>query len=460
MSDEVLIEELRGAMRSEVDGLEVPPGVIARALESPPRARLQLGWLMPALAVAVAAVVAAVAVTSLSHRSSPAHGPSSAVPVAARGLVSRLAVLRRPQTPADVLPRWAVRETQSLTHGRVIPGLSRLIGAVSLYPDGRSRVYIVVQRPPRFPLHVNHPEPPFLNPRLGDQATIAFVGPFREEAAVNGSTVAAGGETVAATRHGLTADPSQFSSLWGEIAAVVPDGVARVKWVLGLEVRGDKRITVWPWVRRNVALARVSPNLRVYMRSAVWYGRDGRVISSFGLPTSQSVAAARFKRALEASVHQPIDGALLRHFGVLRTKPGAPGLDQVSAAALIEPNPLGLNTSRERFVAYAPTPLKVFVVPGTQGIAVRWVSPASGQMEAGAEAALSGSTFTELRINGRKTVIGLAPDGNRNVAVRLRDGRALAVPVIHNVYAFRLPGGARSIRLRNASGRIVRLRLK
>jgi hypothetical protein len=460
MSDEVLIEELRTAMRSEVENIEVAPAVLAHVLESPPRRRLGLGWLMPALAVGVAAIVAVVAVTSLTH-SAARHGTSARVPSAARGLVSRLAVLRRRQRPGDVLPHWAVRETESLTHSaRVIGGLSRLVGAVHMGQYGRARVYLVVQRPPRFPLHSNHPEPPFLNPRLGDQATIAFVGAFREEAAINGPTVAAGGQTVAATRRGSTADPGQFTDLWGAVASIVPDGVAHVKWVFGTEVAGNRAptVTVWPRVRDSVAVGRVPASLQIYMRTAIWYGADGRVISTFGI-SSPSANARRLGRALQASGHHRVAPALLQHFAVLRTNSrDVPGLRRAQAAALIEPNPLGLNIDRRRFVDRAPA--AAFVIPGTQGIALRWVSPGVGQAEVGTSVALSGSLFLEgPRISGHRTVIGLAPDGNREVRVLLRNGRNLVAPVVNNVYTIVVPASARTVILKNASGRTVRLRL-
>jgi hypothetical protein len=462
MSDEVLIEELRTAMRAEVDDIEVAPAIVARVLESPPGLRLGLGWLMPALAVGVAVIVAVVAVTSLTHRSAAPQGATSRVPLAARGLAARLAVLRRPQRPADVLPHWAVRETKSLTYSpRIVEGLSRLVGAVNLGPDGRARVYVVVQRPPHSPPHPNHPEPPFLNPRLGDQATIAFVGRFRDEAAINGPAVAAGGETVAATGHGLTADPSQFSELWGAVASIVPDGVARVKWVFGGAGTRTPRLVVRPRVRDNVAIGRV-PVLGRTLTAASWYGSDGQLIASFGRSTGSNQTALKFKRALERSLHQRIAPALLRHFALLTSSrvSGYPGLDGTEATALIEPNPLGLNTRRERFVVDPSGAAKVFVVPGSQGIALRYVSPGVGQVEGGTEDALSGSLFVESpTASGQRMMTGLAPDGNRTVTVLLRGGRTRVAPVVNNVYAIVVPASARTVILKNASGRTVHLHL-
>jgi hypothetical protein len=56
-------------------------------------------------------------------------------------------------------------------------------------------------------------------------------------------------------------------------------------------------------------------------------------------------------------------------------------------------------------------------------------------------------------------VIGLAPDGNRTVTVRLRGGRTRVAPVANNVYAIVVPASARTMILKSASGRTARVRL-
>lgn len=460
MSDEVLIEELRTAMRAEVQDIEVPPGVVAHVLESSHRPRLGLGWLMPAVAIGVAVIVAVVAVTSLTHRSPGSHAASS-VPVAARGLASRLAVLRRPQRPSDVLPGWAVRETESLTHNaQVVRGLSRLVGAVDLGADGKAHVYLVVQKPPRFPVHCKRPCRPVLKASLGDDASIAFVGRFREEAAINGPTVAAGGDELAATRHGLTGDARQSTNLWGAVASIVPDGVTRVQWVFTQSGSGSKPLTVWPKVHGNVALAKVPTRRQVFLSSVAWYGAHGRVIASFGASSGPAVRARKFKQALETGLHQRIAPALLKHFAVLGGPHASRGLSFAQVASLIEPNPLGLNTRGERFVVDPSGPAKVFVVPGTQGIALYYLSPIVGQAEDGTSGALDGSLVTEgPRIAGKRTIIGLAPDGNRVVRVLLAHGRSRRVEVVDNVYAATVPASVRTVILKNADGHTVRLRV-
>lgn len=464
MNDELLIQTIRRAMRDEVAELHVPPQILSEVMASPPRQRRRapLGWVMPTLAAAAAVAVSVVAVTSLTHRRLAPQGGSApaSIPVAARGLASRLAVLRRPQRPADRLPAWAVRETESLLqNGRVIGGLSRRVGAVHLGQYGSARVYLVVHRPPRFPIHRMHVGPPLLNPRLGDQATIAFVGPFREEAAINGPTVAAGGQQVAATSHGLIGNPGEFSALWGAVASIVPDGVWRVKWVFQTPNGPSRRITVWPHLHANVAIGKLPPRLQFFMRGAVWYGAHGQVIAAFGTSTGPSLKAQNFKRALEASLHQRVDSALLRHFALLRTTGrGGPRLTEADAYGLLEPNPLDLNLRRARFVDHSPG--AAFVVPGRQGMAIRSVRPMVGQAEAGTSVALAGGLFIESpRVADRRTIIGVAPDGNRTVTVLLRGGGRRSARVVDNVYAIVVPPTARTLVIKNSSGRTVRLRI-
>lgn len=182
-------------------------------------------------------------------------------------------------------------------------------------------------------------------------------------------------------------------------------------------------------------------------------------MQSFGASTGQPL---KFKQAIEASLHQRVDPALTRHFVLLRRSHGrgSPGLTHADVVSLIEPNPLGLNTGKERFVSDRSGPAKVFVIPGSQGIALRWVSPGVGQAEGGTEAALTGSLFVESgRVSGHRTIIGLAPDGNRTVRVLLADGRSRLAQVVDNVYSIVVPVSARAVVLRNASGRTVHVHL-
>ncbi len=464
MTDELLIERIRDAMHAEVEGLQPPAEVVQGVLAVRPGRRLGLSWLTPALAVAVAAVVAVVAVTSLGRRAPASRGTLSPVPVAARRLVSRLAVLRRPQRRPDVLPRWAVQQTESLSHqAKVIAGLSRLVGSVHLGQYGNARVYLVVETPPRFPVHRKHPGYPLLSPRLGDVASIAFVGAFREEAAINGPTVAAGAQGTAATPRGLTAAPSQVSYLWGTVAGIVPDGVTRVKWVFGGPGTGTPQLVVWPRVRDNVAIGRL-PVLGRVLRGATWYTRSGRVLTRF----SRSEAVAQ-QLTLEHLDRLPVAPALVRHFAMLRTRTdlarGVDGIHRGEGIPLVQPNTDELNLSQARFVPLLSAPrlsgtrAGLWVVPGSRGVSLL-MDGQNVSTTGSVASALHGSLFV-VSGDGKigKTIEGLVPDGNPTVSVTLPHGASLVTRVTDNVYSMSVPANALALVVRDAAGQIVRFRL-
>jgi hypothetical protein len=449
MSDELLIERIREAMRAEVADLVVPGDLVARVTAR--RRMPALGWLAPALAVAIAALVAVVAVTSLSHRPAPAPAGTASIPRAARGLAAHLAVLRRPQRPADVLPRWAVRETESLTdQARVIGGLSRLVGSVDMGKYGSAKVYLIVQVPPRFPVHRKRPGPPLLSPRLGDAASIAFLGPFREEAAINGPTVAAGGDQVAAIAHGLTADPGQVTRLWGAVASIVPDGVARVTWVFGGAGTGHRQFTVHPRVRDNVAIGRERVNGSP-LTSAVWYARDGRVIGSFGEVSGPAAGIA------------PL---LVKRFGIVRSRPRPAEASAAVSSALSHGNPYGLIAAQARLVSWpqgSGRVTRIWVIPGRHGIGLQvGDSGAFGAVGLlGPATPLTGSMFMQASAgSGLETITGLVPDGYRSATVLLKGGGSNGAPVVDNVYSLTVPSQeAKSLVIRGPKRKAVRYAL-
>jgi hypothetical protein len=76
-------------------------------------------------------------------------------------LIAQLAVLQRPQTPADVLPSG--RKLPARGQGTIIPALTRLVAT----PAGAS-LYLAVFTPPRGSL-------PLWSPSLGDQVSLVSV---------------------------------------------------------------------------------------------------------------------------------------------------------------------------------------------------------------------------------------------------------------------------------------------
>jgi hypothetical protein len=111
------------------------------------------------VSVVVSIATAVTAITLLSHN----RDRQQSATAGAHGLIARLAVLRRPQTPADILA-MRYRSVQAIHHqGALIPGLTRLVAT----PPG-ARLYLVVTAPAGGPL-------PIWNPNLGDQVAIVDV---------------------------------------------------------------------------------------------------------------------------------------------------------------------------------------------------------------------------------------------------------------------------------------------
>lgn len=468
MSDELVIERIRGAMHDAVEGLEPRRETLARALAAPPRRRLSFGWVAPALAVGVAALVAVVAITSLAgHGRGASSTTNSRVPRGAQGLVRDLAVLRRPQTAADRLPQWAMRAAgPQLPGGALVPSLSRAVASVQLAGGGTARVYLVVDAPSRSVLRAVRS-----SHRDGDVAAIAFVGKGVSGRNPDARSVFVGG-LVPGTPKG-SFDPSDLTGVSGAKAAIVPDGVARVKWVFTPMGRdsGLPAITVWPKLQGNVAIGHVPTRLppgevpsrlQVFLSSAVWYGADGRALQSSGAMTGVPASQRSFKHDLQMSVHDPVDPALLSRFRLLRTtRPsGSSGLDRAAVKSVIQANEVDLNLAKTRFVVSPTTHAKVWVTPGTQGIALRTEDPNLTFGTEGASLALSGSLFNTGRVShGKLTLTGLAPDGNRVVNVLVPGGVKLTAPVIDNVYSLIVPTNARTLLIHNAAGRLVRVHL-
>lgn len=195
--------------------------------------------------------------------------PSSAggAPSGAAPLVAKLAILRRPQTALDrMLP--ASDALNSLPdHRRSVPSLTRLAATLRTR-SGVARVFVIV-RAPQTPTGAGHSASPYEQ----DEAWAV--------------TIRGGGANATA---GLTADglyhPGVVAFGNGINQSLVPDGVARVRWVFngrspdGVRLRGP--VTIYPVVRDNVA---ISPVVRGQgmPAAAVWYDANGRSIATWRL---------------------------------------------------------------------------------------------------------------------------------------------------------------------------------
>ena len=111
------------------------------------RRRLPAGALPTTLAAAAALAVAAIAIIALGNRSHTSTSPESPpVPPAASRLVSELAVLRRPQTPADLnstyLDLFLRNGVATPPRGRLGQPIRSLIRLATITPWGE-KVFLV-----------------------------------------------------------------------------------------------------------------------------------------------------------------------------------------------------------------------------------------------------------------------------------------------------------------------------
>jgi len=180
-------------------------------------------------------------------------------------LMSRLAVLRRAQTPADVLPA-GVHVTGP--GGVIIPGLTRLVAS----PGGVS-VYLAVSTPAPG-------SPPLWSAKLGDQVGIVTVtgGVWREAFPVpavdltNGFAVELVGGGRSQSTHALAGAYQ---------VGIVADGVARVRWTFANATAKRTYVVDVP-AANNVAITPLHTGTPFLLR-ATWYAADGSVV-----PTSDS----------------------------------------------------------------------------------------------------------------------------------------------------------------------------
>ncbi len=238
-------------------------------------------------------------------------------------------------------------------------------------------------------------------------------------------------------------------------AAVVPDGVTRVKWVFplagGRPPARSRTVTVYPKVESNVAVSRAAG---LGVSSATWFGPGGRVIASYNEVAQQQAEAAH---ELAASARQPIAPALIEHFALFRHPVPPPAtIKQLPerTAVVIARQGYGLNVRQARFVPYPGTP-GLWVTPGARGVSMAQLG--RGWSGAGnsvpVSLALSGGMITTTCCVSRtETVRGLVPDDNPTVTVVLAGGATRAVRVIDNVYSITVTRRALSVIAKDGAG--------
>jgi len=430
---------------------EVREALLATAVQrsgSSAAGRPRAGQGLPVvLGVACAIAVAVVAVVALSH-----HAPAKPQAAGAAGsglakLEAKLAVLRRPQMPADEgYTRYATPRGGAFSLVGVVARLSRLATTITVPTAGRVRVYILVRQ------RLARTAPPALRAGLITAVAIDRHGVVQGVAATAGGVLAAN-----AVDSGPIPRPFAREAN-GEVSlGIVPDGVTRVKWTFtgaGYGILEPRPVTVYPQVRGNVAVAPVKSG-QGPLASAVWYGADGKVIAAKGggLRAERQLQEIR---AVNASRDRPISSELLAHYRLFRS---VPPLDLALSPVLPTAGAVAgdLNFWQTRYIG-SLTGLDgrgVWVTPGARDLCI--AAPGAGDCTAplsrGDDAGiLGGGTFGQ----GLATITGLVPDGNATVTVELANGARRTFPVIDNVYEATVRGHPVAIIDRDIHGRIAR----
>jgi hypothetical protein len=418
-------------MKAEVAELHPPADLVVRLRPQVRRSwHPSAGGTAAALASVAAVAIAVVAITlPRHHQPAPGRPAPAAVPALARSLVAKLAVLRRPQTAADRLPAGLKPGPGN------IASLTRL--ALTLRDSaGRAvRVYVVVRT---YPADVS-----------GPPARQALASAFAY-------TPSQGAMRLGGVPSSAIEQPLQFvRGADGFDISVVPDGVARVRWVFG-------HTAVTASVTNNIASAPATKDLGLLLE-VDWYAADGRLIASTDLAAKRARQQHAEADAIAASDKRPIANSLLEHFALFRqAKTAAESLPMPEdIAAQYARQSGGLNVGDARFVRTpgTETPIRgyphgLWVIPGERGLCDIDTQLAGGCADLGGkDAPLSGGFFGTSIGDGTEWLTGIAPDGNRTVLVTLSNGTSRTVPVLDNVYSVAIRGArAVELRLRTAAG--------
>lgn len=254
---------------------------------------------LAALGVGASAVLI-IGCGQLARRAADAAG----APPGAHRLASELAVLRRAQTAQD---RLSARVAQTLPR-TIIPSLTRLVATGSAGRAGGLRVYLVV-------LAIGRCGNP--SPGSGRRVSLITVTASRPEDAVQSMTFSA----AELQRFAIipVGSGEYYSGAPRVLSSVIPDGVARVKWMFKRVphpggAKHPRVVTVYPKVRDNVAVSRVAT--WETQSSATLYFADGRVLTSNNEATDLPACPAP-KVVLGAT--NPIAPWLKHHFVIFRT---------------------------------------------------------------------------------------------------------------------------------------------
>jgi hypothetical protein len=258
---------------SDIQFLDDLGAELERATRRSHGRQLPVGWgsLSARIGATGAVVVAVLALVLLSHHGTPPPATSASNRVGAAQLIKELAILRRPQTTADREVNFdSATPLENRVFGAPVRGLTRLVATVS-----GGRVFLIVRTPSGY---TPGGLPPLWKPSLGDLIGIRYVGSEASDGKVVGPAA-------------VLMDADDTVGLSGQYRiAIVPDGVARVRWTFPSS-HGRPPTVIYPRVTNNVAIA-PTPHGANPVPTGTWYAADGDVIHTSG----RLLAAARAAR--------------------------------------------------------------------------------------------------------------------------------------------------------------------
>jgi hypothetical protein len=263
------------------------------------------------LAATAAVVIGVAAVALVGHRGRGESEPANRI--GASELVSRLAVLRRPQTAADRSLPQHLHLASGEGLGAIVPGLTRLVATLP-----NARIFMVVNEPAP-PTHGRLA--PLWSPRFGDLVSLIALTP-------SGNIETTGRPAVDLT-NGLTPAKISISHRFrsGYVIGIVPDGVIRVRW--GAQDRPHGAVhESSPRVTDNIVVAR-SVAVGGIVTSVKWYGPGGHRVPTSGRALLGAIAAQQ----------APMRAAVIRQDRRSATRP---------AAALLQHLPIFGSTTETR----------------------------------------------------------------------------------------------------------------
>ena len=405
------------------------PGMSRRRWSRSPRARrLTVGGLLATAALVPAVAIMVFALTTVGRGTPPVRPVASSGP-AARQLRSMLAILRRPQTGADLCGCGLGTgfSLDSPPSGQLVRSLSRL--AVSL-PGWN--VYVTVARPTAWP----NAEGLLWAPSLGDQVGLSAVNHSHGTGSIQA--------VPAADLYAQTGFFKAASTLRGPVEdlQLVPDGVVRVRWVFHVgHGTAQRTMTIYPRISNNVAFATTSAAMgSARLSSDTWYARDGRAIPRATRP-------ARLAAARAARFYEPAP-AMLRDFAVFRSRQTLRASDAGITISIPSPTAFALAGFGLRGAAryVSSSHASFFAIATERGACLMpndSLSLPSGVNDGAVCSSNLGSVlahglwetaaFDPASFGESGALIGIVPATSRTVTVQLDDGHTRVLPVADGV---------------------------